>query len=387
MLQYISSPSVTAKIISEYNIRLKKSLGQNFLIDTNLLKKIVKSATIGKGDVILEIGCGIGSLTQILLDNTARIVCVEMDKKLICVFKSIFKPFLKEPEIPVKKDNGIKKTCNIKEADKSSGTNRETTFSNFFSIDNNLYPAKDKEIILIENDAMKLNYSSLCSRYKINKIVANLPYKISAPLILKLLIEAPEITEFYLTIQKDIADRIFAKTGQKNYSSYTLKANFMADYTFLFNVPGTCFIPVPFVDSVFIKIIRKKSPFKVLQEELLKENIPESLLNLLKKTGRIDSMTKPGRDYTGTPESDFITDYFNFLEAAFLHRRKKLLNSLEESYRNMYIGANDSSFIDKLDLIAKMLHSLKKRSDIRAEELKPYEFLLLFLLFKVSDGV
>jgi 16S rRNA (adenine1518-N6/adenine1519-N6)-dimethyltransferase len=286
---YISSPSKTAEILNLNNIRLKKSLGQNFLIDTNILKKIVRSAELKPEDIVLEIGSGIGSLTEIMLPQVKKIICIEVDNRLTKVFKEIFQSCL------------------------------------------------PSQIELIESDAMKLDYKQLIIRTGANKIVSNLPYKIVAPIILKIMLEAPEIEQYCLTIQKDIADRLTAKKGDKNYSSYTVKANFLSDFKILFSVSRSCFIPAPFVDSVMVRAVRKTS----------------------KKTADIN-----------------IPDFFDFVEDCFLHRRKKLINSLLDS--------NVHKYVDKINIIIKMLHGTGKDKNSRAEDLDLDDFLFLYRSLKAN---
>jgi len=280
---YISSPSKTAEILNLHNIRLKKSLGQNFLIDTNILKKITRAAELKPEDIVLEIGSGIGSLTEIMLPQVKKIICIEVDGRLVQVFNEIFRSRL------------------------------------------------SSQIDLIESDAMKLDYKELMARTGATKVVSNLPYKIAAPLILKIMLEAPGIEHYCLTIQKDIADRLVAKKGDKNYSSYAVKANFLADFKILFTVSRSCFIPAPFVDSVVVKAGRKTS----------------------KKTADIN-----------TP------DFFGFVEDCFLHRRKKMINSL--------LASNEYKYVDKINLIIKMLHGIGKDKNLRAEDLDLDGFLFLY---------
>ncbi|HUW72311.1 MAG TPA: 16S rRNA (adenine(1518)-N(6)/adenine(1519)-N(6))-dimethyltransferase RsmA [Methanosarcinales archaeon] len=286
---YISSPSKTAEILNLHNIRLKKSLGQNFLIDTNILKKIAVAAELKPEDIVLEIGSGIGSLTEIMLPQIKKIICIEVDNRLVQAFKEIFRSCL------------------------------------------------SSQIDLIESDAMKLDYRELKIRTGVTKVVSNLPYKIAAPLILKIMLEAPEIEHYCLTIQRDIADRLTAKKGDKNYSSYAVKANFLADFKILFPVSRSCFIPVPFVDSVVVKAGRKTS----------------------KKTAGIN-----------TP------DFFGFVEDCFLHRRKKLINSL--------LTSNEHKYVDKINLIIKMLHGIGKDKNLRAEDLRLDDFLFLYRSLKAN---
>lgn len=292
MNEFISSPGNTAFILRKYDIRLKKSLGQNFLVDTNILKKIAKASGADENDVILEIGSGLGSLTEILAGLVKSMVCVEVDPRLSKVFQEEMARFI--------------------------GTS----------------------ITLIESDAMKIDYSRLSGEFKINKVVSNLPYKIAAPLIITILKNAPEIDKMYLTIQKDIAERLTAKTGDKNYSSYTVKSALLADFKILFQISRTCFMPAPNVDSVLIEVCRKN----------------------LK-----DSKIKP----------ENINDFLSFIDNCFLHRRKKLVNSLQK--------ALEKYNIDKKDLMVKMLHGIGKDAEVRAEDLTLEDFIKLFLSLNIPE--
>ncbi|MCJ7728002.1 MAG: 16S rRNA (adenine(1518)-N(6)/adenine(1519)-N(6))-dimethyltransferase RsmA [Actinobacteria bacterium] len=284
MHSYISSPGKTVQILSRYGIRLKKSLGQNFLIDTNSAKKIISYAGVNADDVILEVGSGIGSLTEILFPKVKRVVCVEIDNLLIEAFKDIFSENLGE------------------------------------------------KIQLIQADALKLNYTDIAGKYKINKVVSNLPYNIAAPLILKILIEAEDIKKLFITIQKDIAERLLASAGDKNYSSYTVKSNFLADFNFCFQISRNCFLPKPFVGSAVVEVSRKDN--RVLMDENF-------------KTG----------------------DFFDFVNSCFLHRRKKLINSLSQS---------NTRYCYKLELIIKLLSEIGKNRDVRAEELYLKDYISLY---------
>lgn len=284
MHSYISSPGKTVQILSRYGIRLKKSLGQNFLIDTNSAKKIISYAGVNADDIILEVGSGIGSLTEILFPKVKRVVCVEIDNLLIEAFKDIFSENLGE------------------------------------------------KIQLIQADALKLNYTDIAGKYKINKVVSNLPYSIAAPLILKILIEAEDIKKLFITIQKDIAERLLASAGDKNYSSYTVKSNFLADFNFCFQISRNCFLPKPFVGSAVVEVSRKDN--RVLMDENF-------------KTG----------------------DFFDFVNNCFLHRRKKLINSLSQS---------NTRYCYKLELIIKLLSEIGKNRDVRAEELYLKDYISLY---------
>jgi len=286
---YISSPGNTARILSKYGIKLKKRLGQNFLIDTNSAKKIVRYAGVNSKDIILEIGSGIGSLTQIILGEAKKVVCVEIDELLVRAFKEIFSEDLRKG-------------------------------------------AEGSKLELIQADALKLNYTDLVREYGINKIVSNLPYSIAATLLLKILVEAHNLEELFFTIQKDIAERLIALPGDKNYSSYTVKASFLADFKFCFQIPRNCFIPKPFVDSEVIEVHRREN-------ELMKD-----------------------------PDFD-IKDFFDFINACFSHRRKKLINSLSQS---------GSRYCDKTELVIELLSGMNKNRDIRAEELTLDDYIYLY---------
>jgi len=295
MSAYISSPIRTDSIIRKYKIGLKKSLGQNFLVDTNIAKKIASKANISPEDIILEIGSGIGSLTEVLLPLSNKIICIEIDRLIAKAFKDIFTERL------------------------------------------------GKEIKLIEGDALKLDYCKLSEEYKINKIVSNLPYKIAAPLLIKILIEATGIDRLFVTIQRDIADRVLASPGDKNYSLYTVKSNFLASYNVCFQISRNCFRPKPFVDSTFIEIIRKDS--SALSKELIGIQ------------GEIENKNKA------------VIDFFKFIDDCFSNRRKKIINSLISSSKK---------YLDKKVLIIKLLNEINKDENVRAEELKLEDFIFLY---------
>ncbi len=278
MTAYISSPSRTAAILKEYNIRLSKSYGQNFLVDTNVLKKISLQAGVSSNDRILEVGCGIGNLTEIMLGSALKIVCVEIDRKLGSVFEELFSDYM------------------------------------------------GRKVFLICKDALKLKFQSIEKEHGINKFVSNLPYKIAAPLILKVFSQTENLSEAYLTIQKDIADRITAQKGDKNYSSYSVKVNYLADFKNCFGISRNCFYPRPNVDSSFMKGKKKKLIFENTQ------------------------------------------DFFNFIDSCFTHRRKKLINSLYK----------DQTYREKVNHIIGLLKKIGREKDIRAEELNLEEYVFLY---------
>ena len=304
---YISTPSRTMEILKHFGITLRKTYGQNFLIDTNVLKKIANFASIDDKDTVLEIGSGIGSLTEIIYQHAAKIIAVEIDTNLTGIFKQIFEDYI-----------------NIK-------------------------------IFLIKNDAMKLNYLELADNYEINKCVANLPYKIAAPVLLKILSETQKITDFYVTIQKDIADRILAKPGDKNYNAFTVKLNFYSHFVKSFGISRSCFYPKPYVDSVIVHIKRND---RFLPSSILYKINPLIVNDILKNYEL---------------QISFTQDFFHFIEDCFYHRRKKLINSL--NLRSGFYKDNEQKIINLLDK-----YGLSKNT--RPEEVSLEIFLLLFLNIK-----
>ena len=283
MHSYIRSPKKTLQVLDQYTIRLRKSLGQNFLVDTNVLKKIVSYAGVGPDDIVLEIGSGIGSLTEILCREAGRIICIEIDKNVAKAFSDMFKEEI------------------------------------------------GSKIELIRGDALRIDYRELSSKFKINKVVSNLPYKITAPFIIKFLLETKKVKELYLTIQKDIAARMLAGVGDKNYSSYTVKSNTLATCRICFPISRNCFMPVPFVDSVVVKIEKRSGKNKLLKDAELK-------------------------------------NFFEFVNKCFLHRRKKLVNSLTQG---------DDKYSKITGPLMELLSGLGKSKNIRAEELDLKDYIFL----------
>ncbi|MEI7615749.1 MAG: 16S rRNA (adenine(1518)-N(6)/adenine(1519)-N(6))-dimethyltransferase RsmA [Actinomycetota bacterium] len=302
---YISSPTNTMKIIKKNDLVLKKIYGQNFIIDTNILKKISGFAELDKNDVVLEIGPGIGSLTEIMMPEVKKIICIEIDKKFSEVFEEIFGRFIGE------------------------------------------------KIVFISKDAMKVDYEEICSYYSVTKLVSNLPYKIAAPVILKILGETDRVGDFIATIQRDIADRILAKPGDKNYNAATVKMNFYSEFCGGFGISKNCFYPKPHVDSETIHL-RKWERF-----------LPSSILE------KINALIVGDLLKNNNLKRNFREDFFKFVEDSFSHRRKKLINSLT---------INDGYYLEQQQEIIGALESIGKNKDIRPEELSLEEYLTVFIL-------
>ncbi|MBC7333395.1 MAG: ribosomal RNA small subunit methyltransferase A [Actinobacteria bacterium] len=316
---YISSPSVTLEIINKYGVNLKKRWGQNFLIDTNVAKKIVRHAHLKENDTVLEIGSGIGGLTEIMLQNVRKIVCIELDNLLVKIFSDIF-----SGEI-------------------------------------------GKKIELIHADALKIDYWELNARHTPNKIVSNLPYCIASPLILKLLLEAKGIDFMIVTIQKDIADRLVSSPGSKDYNSYTVKANFLGQFDILFMVSRNCFIPRPNVDSVVVKITKKDSNNMV---EKLMEGIKGEKKESVRETEWRRKQELRGMEKNEEKnELKEIEKFFNFIDTCFSQRRKKLINTLARSFTWLK---------EKESFVLQTLSSIGKNQNVRAEELSLEDYIFLY---------
>ena len=225
----------TKEIIKKYNIRLTKALGQNFLIDDNILKRIVDSAAVTSSDLIIEVGPGIGGMTRELASRAGQVVAIEIDNHLI--------PALSE---------------NIKE------------FSNITIINKDIMKLDIKEII---KDVLEI------SGKQINcvKVVANLPYYITTPIIMKFLEEKPGVEMLLFMVQKEVALRMIATPGGKEFGALSLAVQYYSNPEIVFNVSPECFIPKPNVDSSVIKLdIFKKPPVELNNEDVFFRTIKAS---------------------------------------------------------------------------------------------------------------
>lgn len=216
----------TKFLMKKYGITANKKLGQNFLIDENVLNKIVDSPNITKEDLVIEIGPGLGTLTAKLLEKAGKVICIELDERMITILK-----------------------------------NRFTMYENFE---------------IINEDVLKVNLQNLIKENKKQekiknvKIVANLPYYITTPIIMKLLEEKLDIESITVMIQKEVADRLTCIPGEKDAGAITYTVYYYAKASKILTVPNTSFIPEPEVSSEVIKLkIRKKPIIKVENEKQL----------------------------------------------------------------------------------------------------------------------
>ncbi|GMQ61277.1 16S rRNA (adenine(1518)-N(6)/adenine(1519)-N(6))-dimethyltransferase RsmA [Vallitalea maricola] len=278
IIEPIASPKKTIEIIKKYDFAFQKKFGQNFLIDSHVLNKIITSSNINKEDVVIEIGPGIGSLTQQLAENAKQVIAVEIDKKLI--------PIL------------------------------EDTLSDY------------NNITIINEDILKVDIVKLVEEKNDNKpikVVANLPYYITTPIIMGLFESNVPVDSITVMVQKEVADRMKAKPGTKDYGALSLAVGYYSEPYIVANVPPNCFMPRPKIGSAVIKLTKhKQPPVDVVDAKLL----------------------------------------FKIIRASFNQRRKTLINGL---YNNL-----DGMF-DK-DQLKQAIENIGLKLNVRGETLSLEEF-------------
>lgn len=236
-MAYLGTPSATKEIINKYSFAFQKKFGQNFLIDSNVLESIIRGAEITKDDFVLEIGPGIGTMTQYLCEAARQVVAVEIDKMLI--------PIL------------------------------EDTLSEYDNVE------------IINQDVLKVDIKSLAEEKnngKPIKVVANLPYYITTPIIMGLFESGVPIDSITIMVQKEVADRMQTGPGSKDYGALSLAVQFYATAKVILNVSATCFMPRPNVDSAVIKLTRHKEPTVNVADEKLMFKIIRASFNQRRKT-------------------------------------------------------------------------------------------------------
>ncbi len=203
-------------MMEKHDLRPSKSLGQNFVVDPNTILKIIRAANIEKGEQILEIGPGLGSLTS-QLSATSKVVAIELDRYLVPALEEVLNHF-----------------------------------------------GKRENVEIVQEDAMKIDWQEFfAQRQGVWKMVANLPYNIATPLLVTLLENAPEIQAIYVMVQLEVGERFAASPKSKAYGIPSVKAQYWAETKVLGKVSPNVFLPVPKVDSAILQIIRKSSPPEV----------------------------------------------------------------------------------------------------------------------------
>lgn len=278
---YLSNPTNTLAVINKHEFAFQKKFGQNFLIDEGIVNKIVREAGVTKDDFVLEIGPGIGTMTQLLCEQAGGVAAVEIDTNLI--------PILKETL------------------------------------------AEYDNVTIINEDILKVDIKKLAEEKnggKPIKVVANLPYYITTPIIMGLFESNVPIDSITVMVQKEVADRMQVGPGTKDYGALSLAVQYYSKPQVVINVPPECFIPRPNVGSAVIRLTRyKEPPVKVKDEKLM----------------------------------------FKLIRASFNQRRKTLAN-----------GLNNSPEINfSKEEITAAIESLHKGSSIRGEALTLSEFAAL----------
>ncbi len=274
----------TKFLMKKYNIKANKSLGQNFLIDDDVINKIVNGAEVEKDDVVIEIGPGLGSMTKVLLERARKVICIELDPKMVKILHDRF-----------------------------------IAYNNIEII--------NEDVLKI--DLNKLIKSQLSEEENIRdvKIVANLPYYITTPIIMKLIESNLKIESITVMIQKEVADRLIEIPSGKNTGAITYTVYYYCDSENIGIVENTSFIPMPEVTSEIIRLkLRKEPKVKVENEKL----------------------------------------FFKIIKSAFMQRRKTLVNTLN----------NTGVFRDKIEA-GKALEEIGLSQDIRPENLSIEDYAKL----------
>ncbi|HGI3739629.1 TPA: 16S rRNA (adenine(1518)-N(6)/adenine(1519)-N(6))-dimethyltransferase RsmA [Streptococcus agalactiae] len=279
----IADKTVTRAILERHGFTFKKSFGQNFLTDTNILQKIVDTAEIDKGVNVIEIGPGIGALTEFLAENAAEVMAFEIDDRLIPILADTLARF----------DN----------------------------------------VQMVNQDILKADLQTQIQAFKNPdlpiKVVANLPYYITTPILMHLIESKIPFAEFVVMIQKEVADRISAMPNTKAYGSLSIAVQYYMTAKVSFIVPRTVFVPAPNVDSAILKMVRRDQPVVSVQDE------------------------------------DF---FFRVSKVAFVHRRKTLWNNLTSHF-----GKSE----DTKAKLEKALEIAKIKPSIRGEALSIPDFASL----------
>lgn len=233
----LGNPKNTIEIIQKYEFAFQKKFGQNFLIDTHVLDKIISAAGVTKDDMVLEIGPGIGTMTQYLAEAAGKVVAVEIDSNLI--------PILEET---------------------------------LASYDN---------VTVMNADVLKVDIKQLAEEYNGGrpiKVVANLPYYITTPIIMGLFEGDVPIDNITVMVQKEVADRMQVGPGSKDYGALSLAVQYYAEPYIVANVPPNCFIPRPNVGSAVIRLTRHKTPPVEVQDAKLMFKLIRASFNQRRKT-------------------------------------------------------------------------------------------------------
>ena len=230
-------PSNTIEVLQKYNFNFQKKFGQNFLIDTHVLEKIIDASEITKDDCVLEIGPGIGTMTQYLAESAREVIAVEIDKALIPILGDTLKEY----------DN----------------------------------------VTVINDDILKVDINRIVEEKNNGqpiKVVANLPYYITTPIIMGLFESHVPLKSITIMVQKEVADRMQVGPGTKDYGALSLAVQYYAKPEIVANVPPNCFIPRPNVGSAVIRLTRYEEPPVKAEDEKFMFNLIRASFNQRRKT-------------------------------------------------------------------------------------------------------
>lgn len=233
----LGTPRNTIEILQKYNFNFQKKFGQNFLVDANVLERIIAAAEITKGDCVLEIGPGIGTMTQYLAESAGEVVAVEIDRNLIPILE-----------------------------DTLSG------YDNVTVINEDILKLDIQKIVEERNDGEPV------------KVVANLPYYITTPIIMGLFESNVPLKSITIMVQKEVADRMQMGPGTKDYGALSLAVQYYAKPEIVANVPPNCFIPRPSVGSAVIRLTRYETPPVRVQDERKMFSLIRASFNQRRKT-------------------------------------------------------------------------------------------------------
>ena len=237
MNEKLSDPKKTIEVIQKYQFAFQKRFGQNFLIDAHVLEKIVSAAGITKDDCVLEIGPGIGTMTQYLAESAGQVIAVEIDTNLLPILADTLKDY-----------------SNVK---------------------------------VINQDILKVDINELVKEYNNGrpiKVVANLPYYITTPIIMGLFESNVPIDNITVMVQKEVADRMQVGPGSKDYGALSLAVQYYASPYIVANVPPNCFIPRPNVGSAVIRLTRYQEPPVQVKDPKLMFKLIRASFNQRRKT-------------------------------------------------------------------------------------------------------
>lgn len=271
MVQKLNLYDETQMLLNQYNLRANKRLGQNFLINQDIVEQIIEKSQITKEDTVLEIGPGLGTLTKALAKASKQVIAIELDENMVKILEG--------------------------------------------------RPIGDN-IKIIHGDILNVDLNEILKDSENVKVVANLPYYITTPIIMKLLEDRYDIKSITIMVQKEVGRRLCANPGNKEYGAITISVNYYSSPSIVINVPKDNFLPAPEVDSCVVKLdIREKPPVELKNEKL----------------------------------------FFELIKNAFCQRRKTILNSLASGNRTK-------------EELKEILEKLSIDEKLRAENLSIYDF-------------